>query len=68
MVIFDAKKLNHAWTEHEIPGTKYGLSDKGWIDTDLFEGWLVEHFWSMQFQLDPYFFCWMVTSVIISLG
>ena len=44
MVIFDAKKLNHAWTAHEIPGTKYGLSDKGWINTDLFEGWLVEHF------------------------
>ena len=68
MVIFDAKKLNHAWTAHEIPGTKYGLSDKGWINTDLFEGWLVEHFWSMQFQLDPYFFCWMVTSLIISPG
>ena len=44
MVIFDAKNLNHAWTDKEIPGTKYGLSDKGWITTDLFEGWLVEHF------------------------
>ena len=21
-----------------------GLSDKGWINTDLFEGWLIEHF------------------------
>ena len=41
---FDAKKLNHAWTANEVPGTKYGLSDKGWINTDLFEGWLVEHF------------------------
>ena len=38
MVIFDAKNLNHAWTDKEVPGTKYGLSDKGWITTDLFEG------------------------------
>ena len=44
MVIFDAKNLNHAWTDKEVPGTKYGLSDKGWITTDLFEGWLIEHF------------------------
>ena len=43
MVIFDAKKLNHAWTANKVPGTKYGLSNKGWINTDLFEGWLVEH-------------------------
>ena len=44
MVIFEAKKLNHAWTANEIPGTRYGLSDKGWITTVLFEGWLTEHF------------------------
>ena len=44
MVIFDAKNLNHAWTRDEVPGTCYGLSDNGWINTDLFEGWLVEHF------------------------
>ncbi len=44
MVIFDAKNLNHRWTADEIPGTKYGLSDKGWITSELFEGWLVEHF------------------------
>ena len=25
MVIYDAKKLNHAWTANEVPGTKYGL-------------------------------------------
>ena len=29
MIIFDAKNLNHCWTADEIPGTKYGLSDKG---------------------------------------
>ena len=68
MVIFDAKKLNHAWTANEVPGTKYGLSDKGWINLNLFEGWLVEHFWSMQFLLDPCSFCWMAMSRTTSQG
>ena len=44
MIIFDAKNLKHAWTNSEVPGSKYGVSDKGWINTDLFEGWLMEHF------------------------
>ena len=44
MIVFDAKNLKHAWTNNEVPGSKYGVSDKGWINTDLFEGWLVEHF------------------------
>ena len=44
MVIFDAENLNHHWTADEIPGTKSGLSEKGWITSELFEGWLVEHF------------------------
>ena len=44
MIIFDSKNLNHAWTKDEVPGTRYGLSDNGWINTDLFEGWLSEHF------------------------
>ena len=44
MVIYDAKNLNRHWTADEIPGTKYGLSEKVWITSELFEGWLVEHF------------------------
>jgi len=44
MVIFDAKKLCHSWTKDEVPGTSYRLSDKGWITTELFLGWLTEHF------------------------
>ena len=44
MVIFDAKKLCHAWTANEVTGTSYGLSDSGWITTPLFEGWLIDHF------------------------
>ena len=43
-MIFDLKTLNHEWTEGEISGTTYGLSDKGWVDSELFCGWLIDHF------------------------
>ena len=33
-VIFDAKQLNMEWRN----------GDKGWVDSELFRGWLVEHF------------------------
>ncbi|XP_065894182.1 uncharacterized protein [Dysidea avara] len=36
-IIFDAKNLNMEWTRGEVPGTTYGLSDSGWIDTELFK-------------------------------
>ena len=42
--IFCAAKLNPAWTKSEVRGTKYGVSSNGWINTDLFEGWFIEHF------------------------
>ena len=44
VVIFNGKKLCHAWTANEVTGTSYGLSDNGWITTTLFEGWLADHF------------------------
>ena len=43
-VIFDAKCLNHEWTDGEVPGTTYGLSSNGWIDSEFFHGWLTDHF------------------------
>ena len=49
MVIFDAHNLNPAWTKGEFRGTKYGLSDKGWINTELFETWLSELF--LQYEI-----------------
>ena len=42
-VIFDAKGMNYEWMKGEVPGTRYGLSDTGWVDTELFKGWLVKH-------------------------
>ena len=44
MVIFDRKTLNPDFTTGEVPGTIYGLSDKGWINRDLFLGWFYKYF------------------------
>ena len=44
LVIFDRKGLNPQWTIGEVPGTTYGLTDKGWIDTGTFESWFTHHF------------------------
>ena len=43
-VIFEAKRVNNAWTRNELPGMTYGCSDSGWITTELFESWLSDHF------------------------
>ena len=44
MVIFDRKSLKPELTVGEVPGTMYGLSGSGWIDTELFELWFSQHF------------------------
>ena len=44
MVIWDRKKLSLELTAGEVPGTFYGLSDKGWMDQELFDAWLSCHF------------------------
>ena len=44
LVIFDRKTLKPEMTVGEVPGTMYGLSSSGWIDTELFELWFAHHF------------------------
>jgi hypothetical protein len=44
MIIFDRKNLRPEYTEGEVPGTVYGLSKSGWIDSELFELWFKNHF------------------------
>ena len=43
-VIFDRKTLKPEMVVGEVPGTMYGLSSNGWIDTELFEQWFMHHF------------------------
>ena len=44
MVIFQGARLSHELTKGEVPGTMYGVSDKGWIDQTLFFNWLNDVF------------------------
>ena len=30
--------LNPQWTEEEVPATRYGFNETGWIDSNLFDG------------------------------
>ena len=43
-VCFDWKNLNLKLTEGELPGTVYGLSSNGWMNSDLFSEWFKGHF------------------------
>ena len=43
-VVFDRKTLNQELTRGEVPGTVYGLSSNGWMDTELFKYWFMDHF------------------------
>ena len=43
-IIFAAKQLKYLWTRNEVSGTRYAVSDKGWVDQKLFFFLLEEHF------------------------
>ena len=43
-IIFAAKQLNELWMRDEVVGSRYAVSDSGWIDQELFFYWLSEHF------------------------
>ncbi len=45
-IIFAAKQINPLWCTDEVSGTRYAVSDNGWIDQELFHYWLDEHFLS----------------------
>ena len=44
LVIFDRKSLKPEMSIGEVPGTMYGLSGSGWIDSEIFESWFTSHF------------------------
>ena len=43
-IIFAAKQLNEQWTRNEVSGSRYAVSNKGWVDQELFFYWLKVHF------------------------
>ena len=44
MVVFDRKTLKPEMAFGEVPATVYGLSKKGWMDSELFHLWFTQHF------------------------
>jgi len=43
-VIYNVKTLNPGWMENGVAGTRYACSENGWIDNELFQIWLKDHF------------------------
>ena len=35
-IIFAAKQLNYLWMKNEVPGSRFAVSDNGWVDHELF--------------------------------
>ena len=44
LVIYRRKALNRGLVEGEVPETSYALSDRGWMDHEIFENWFTQHF------------------------
>ena len=44
MVVLDRKTLPPYFVVGEVPSTFYGLSPRGWMDQELFDGWFTNHF------------------------
>ena len=36
--------MNPSLTVDEVPSTMYGLSSKGWMDSEIFLNWFLHHF------------------------
>ena len=43
-IIFAAKQINYLWTKNEVSGSRFAVSDNGWVDHELFSFFLTEHF------------------------
>ena len=35
-ITYAAKQLNPLWIWHKVGGSRYAVSDKGWVDRELF--------------------------------
>ena len=43
-IVFAAKQVNYLWTRNEVSGSRFAVSDNGWVDHELFSYFLTEHF------------------------
>ena len=45
-IIFAAKQLNYLWMNNEVPGSRFAVSENGWVDHKPFSFFLIKHFMS----------------------
>ena len=46
-IIFSGKQINPFWTEDGVNGSRYAVSDNGWVDQEFFHHyWITDHFLS----------------------
>jgi hypothetical protein len=43
-IVFAAKQVSPLWTVDEVSGSRFAVSDNGWVDQELFNYWLTNHF------------------------
>ena len=43
-IIIAAKQISPLWTQDEVIGSRFAVSDNGWVDQELFNYWLTDHF------------------------
>ena len=43
-IIFSGKQISPLWTQSEVNGSRFAVSNNGWIDQELFNFWLTDHF------------------------
>ncbi len=43
-IIFAGKQISPLWTQDEVTGSRFAVSDNGWVDQELFNFWLTDHF------------------------
>ena len=67
MVIFGLKSFNHQLAKGEVPGTSYALSDKSWINVDIFRHWFEQHFCNIFPRLGLSYYYLMGTLLTIHL-
>lgn len=66
-VIFDKKTLKAELSIGEVPNTLYGLSENGWIDSELFHLWFENHFLAYAPAARPLLLLMMDTALTITI-
>ena len=43
-MIFAVKQISPLWTPDKVSGSRFAVSNSGWVDQELFNFWLTDHF------------------------